>query len=198
MLNHVHRMPDAKTGAPGICLRQSFNVTCNLRRALQSIACNAAEGIRHGTELHPNWWVDAICINQHNMKERAKQVARMREIYSRAMLVNIWLEVPLDLSKAAFEICNGLSAALKREFGESATGFSMTSQHDDFLAEKGPIDHNVCTGHHPSCIRVLESLAGLFANPWFHRIWVIQEVCRANGHAMVMHPLIGTCILRIF
>jgi hypothetical protein len=35
-------------------------------------------------------WIDAICINQHNIQERNKQVAQMRSIYQSARRVCIW------------------------------------------------------------------------------------------------------------
>ena len=36
-------------------------------------------------------WVDAICINQHDLEERNHQVKLMRQIYTQASTVNIWL-----------------------------------------------------------------------------------------------------------
>ncbi|KAH8790487.1 hypothetical protein F5882DRAFT_259312, partial [Hyaloscypha sp. PMI_1271] len=36
-------------------------------------------------------WVDAICINQHNLSERGAQVLLMTKIYSDATMVAIWL-----------------------------------------------------------------------------------------------------------
>jgi hypothetical protein len=41
-------------------------------------------------------FVDAICINQADMNERASQVCQMREIYENAELVVGWLGVPFD------------------------------------------------------------------------------------------------------
>jgi hypothetical protein len=39
-------------------------------------------------------WVDAICINQEDVDERAKQVAMMDSIYREAACVNVWLGEP--------------------------------------------------------------------------------------------------------
>ncbi|KAF6803524.1 heterokaryon incompatibility protein, partial [Colletotrichum musicola] len=36
-------------------------------------------------------WADAVCINQADMEERGEQVQLMREIYSRAAGVVVWL-----------------------------------------------------------------------------------------------------------
>ena len=37
------------------------------------------------------FWIDAICFNQRDLKERASQVRRMREIYSKAWTPLVWL-----------------------------------------------------------------------------------------------------------
>ncbi|KAH6672252.1 heterokaryon incompatibility protein-domain-containing protein [Halenospora varia] len=59
-----------------------FSVTANLAAALYHLR------LRHV----PRWlWVDALCINQSDMKERNEQVAMMGEIYINAKPVVIWL-----------------------------------------------------------------------------------------------------------
>lgn len=43
-------------------------------------------------------WIDAICINQHDISERNKQVQMMGQIYKQAKYVTVWLGLPhLDL-----------------------------------------------------------------------------------------------------
>lgn len=44
-------------------------------------------------------WIDAICINQNDGQERARQVARMSSIYSRAEDVVIWLDGDANMQK---------------------------------------------------------------------------------------------------
>ena len=48
-------------------------------------------------------WIDAVCINQTDLEERAQQVSIMGTIYSRAKAVHIWLD----------EDNSGLDAALR-------------------------------------------------------------------------------------
>jgi hypothetical protein len=55
-----------------------FSITSNLYQALQHLRSNTA--VRH-------LWIDAICINQNDNE----QVPRMREVYSRAQCVIVWL-----------------------------------------------------------------------------------------------------------
>jgi hypothetical protein len=48
-------------------------------------------------------WIDAICIDQSNLKERSFQVKQMRKIYHQAIRTVIWLgDESLD-SKIAFK-----------------------------------------------------------------------------------------------
>ncbi|KAF2213754.1 hypothetical protein CERZMDRAFT_12653, partial [Cercospora zeae-maydis SCOH1-5] len=58
-------------------------VTSNLQVALKHISRTISEPL--------TLWIDAICINQNNEKEKCEQVARMRDIYSRAEEVIAWL-----------------------------------------------------------------------------------------------------------
>ena len=56
----------------------SFNVTVNLATALRKV--------RSMTE-RPLIWVDAVCINQSDLLERAHQVSIMQSIYSKCLSV---------------------------------------------------------------------------------------------------------------
>jgi hypothetical protein len=70
----------------------SFPVTVNLRRALQYL---------RRQDKARKLWVDAICINQNSIDERSFQINLMKEIYSRAETVRVWLNhelVPDDPS----------------------------------------------------------------------------------------------------
>jgi hypothetical protein len=50
-------------------------------------------------------WVDAICIDQENLKERIQQVQLMAKIYSNALRVIVWLgEETKDTDRALEDI----------------------------------------------------------------------------------------------
>ncbi len=50
------------------------------------------QGMIYGHPTFPTYlWIDAVCIDQRNLEERAQQVALMHEIYSRASKVIVWL-----------------------------------------------------------------------------------------------------------
>ncbi|KAK4163767.1 heterokaryon incompatibility, partial [Cladorrhinum sp. PSN259] len=62
--------------------QRTFSITKNLAAALRRFkAANQFVLI----------WVDALCINQGNRKERGQQVQLMQEIYSNAYSAIVWL-----------------------------------------------------------------------------------------------------------
>ncbi|KAI8712730.1 HET domain-containing protein [Fusarium sp. LHS14.1] len=76
-----------------ICLNgNTCEVTVNLFEGLRQIRESMFED---GTLPQLPIWVDAICINQDDKNEKAKQVPNMHQIYSTAEGVLLWLGVML-------------------------------------------------------------------------------------------------------
>ncbi|KAF1818396.1 uncharacterized protein K489DRAFT_327649, partial [Dissoconium aciculare CBS 342.82] len=59
--------------------------------------------MRHATAV-VYVWVDVLCIDQANRLERISQVANLRQVYSRALTVRIWLGEEKRLTDGASEI----------------------------------------------------------------------------------------------
>lgn len=57
-------------------------------------------------------WIDAICIDQQNLKERGQQVERMGDIYRLADRVLVWLGPDGDNSTYALELMSALSSKI--------------------------------------------------------------------------------------
>jgi len=70
-----------------------------------SVRKNLAAALRHlqKTDRSLNIWVDAICINQDDNKERSHQVQMMAKIYKSSIEVLAWLGLAEDESDAAME-----------------------------------------------------------------------------------------------
>ena len=62
--------------------RKKIHITKTLFRALQYLRCQRDEKYL---------WIDQICINQDDIKERSSQVQLMKEVYSSATSVLAWL-----------------------------------------------------------------------------------------------------------
>ncbi|OCL03806.1 HET-domain-containing protein, partial [Glonium stellatum] len=73
---------------------QNLAVTENLYTALLRLRDRSFERII---------WIDAVCINQENLKEQGHQVQLMAEIYSKAIRVLVWLGETADNSDTAME-----------------------------------------------------------------------------------------------
>lgn len=87
--------------------------TENLASALRSLRLR--DGMR-------KIWIDAICINQKNTKERNQQVTLMRSVYKNAKLVMVWIDVKLDISCLAVQKLRDMNGrSVMADLGQDAT-----------------------------------------------------------------------------
>ena len=83
-------------GNPELCV----NIICNGHpKSVTSNLGAALRRLRYQDEER-TFWIDALCINQENSNERSQQVAYMKEIYSQARRVVVWLGEDDDSSAA--------------------------------------------------------------------------------------------------
>jgi hypothetical protein len=138
------------------CDGSSMPVTQNLYDALLYLRQPDRERIM---------WIDAICINQKNDHERAQQVGMMKDIYTKAIHVVIWLG---------------------KETAEDPDAFTLLSRFEKLFAEKGLVDVGTVENFlYGLALPVQESkewtaLVRFFQRPWFQRIWVLQEAVMAR------------------
>jgi len=97
-------------------------------------------------------WVDAICINQHDILEKNDQVAQMRWIYLGAEKVVVWLGEE-ENAGMALKFCSMI------QNGSSVTRFQKEVERNGLTIEE-----------------VWSSCNSLFGRPWWTRTWVLQEV----------------------
>ena len=103
--------------APIFCGDGELRITANLDHAL-----------RHLRLARPRkLWVDALCIDQENMDERARQVGYMRLVYKHAALVIVWLGPKVPGVERAFDSVRRL-AELQDDLLHSATTPGQPSQ----------------------------------------------------------------------
>ncbi|OTB06068.1 hypothetical protein M426DRAFT_319143 [Hypoxylon sp. CI-4A] len=123
-------------------------------------------------------WIDAICIDQSNLEERALQVSMMNHIYERAKRVVVWLGKSDEYSSRAMTYAAGLDTPklLKTAYqvGDSLTRtFELYSQKPYFFDLEGEAESSE---HRALGI----ALVDFINRPWFNRVWVQQEatLCR--------------------
>ncbi|KAH8650844.1 heterokaryon incompatibility protein-domain-containing protein, partial [Tricladium varicosporioides] len=102
-------------------------------------------------------WIDAICINQEDTKEKNHQIEMMAEIYGRAVQVCVWLGVATKSSQIALRF-------IKKEV--------LQLRHFDEL----------CGSRQAS--EKWKALLELMQRPWFSRRWVVQEISLARQAVM--------------
>jgi hypothetical protein len=100
------------------------------------------------------YWIDAICINQANFEERNHQVKLMRQIYSNAQSVSIWLgereaQSPIDVA---------MDLIAEQQLNYHAKKYYTTEWTDQNM----------------------RPIRALCNNEYWRRIWVIQEVVLAK------------------
>lgn len=125
-----------------------LNITWNLFGALQALSPRKSRR---------TIWIDALCINQKDANERNHQVLFMKDIFTRASRVLIWLGPAADDSDAVMDYIKALGP-LPENFWE------------DWYTRKPCTLPSVAL--HPVA---LQSINAFFCRPWFTRVWVIQE-----------------------
>ncbi|KAI1657651.1 HET-domain-containing protein [Daldinia decipiens] len=118
-------------------------------------------------------WAEAICINQNDSNERGSQVGRMKDIYSKADRVLIWLGEERDESDRGIAVASDIAYACHQY--TSYGGSLVTISFDDELALQlfGKFRDKSEFPRLSAFARIIERL-------WFTRVWVVQELALAT------------------
>ncbi|OHE97766.1 hypothetical protein CORC01_06971 [Colletotrichum orchidophilum] len=103
-------------------------------------------------------WIDQICINQDDHKEKEQQIPLMSRIYQNAMNTVIWLGESSSDSASAIKLLEDVRILL--QFTEKNIG---------------PEEFERLTLPSPDA-EVWRALWDFLSRPWFTRLWIIQEV----------------------
>jgi hypothetical protein len=120
---------------------------------------------------HPLFWIDQICIDQSNIQERNRQVKLMRDIYSTAQLVTIWLGPASPASDAAMKSLAGYRVSIMAKFLRARFPGLMSS-----LRYTVARVYQICV---PSS-KILEAVRTLRDLPYWSRVWILQEIICAR------------------
>lgn len=133
---------------------------------------NALKRLRH-PDRRRYIWADAVCINQADLSERGQQVSIMRNIYSKARRVLVWLgQDKTDYAKLAFTtICE-----IVRSWRPPNNPNKFSSYKEAFETQKEglSIDEDGWT-----------ALQAMFQTEYFTRFWVIQELVLGQNATIV-------------
>jgi hypothetical protein len=151
-----------------------FNAFANLAHALKEVVMYWRENEKKAEE--ELLWVDQICINQSNPKERSHQVAQMRDIYAGAerVLISLALKSPHLNSAQGIEWMMQLRQRLQ---DMSCKGMRDTN---DSSCYKGLYEHMVESFAKPNFQDGYIALIQLLQSPWWRRAWIYQEFIVAS------------------
>ena len=104
------------------------------------------------------WWIDSICINQADEKEKSEQMAIMGRIYEKASKTVVWLGEEGD--------CGGAVDGLRRLCKEMDKATRKDNSMDkeklrEMRGEKKGINW--------------KAIERLLLRPWWRRVWTLQE-----------------------
>lgn len=139
---------------PFICNDQELHIHQNLRDALSHID-------KRQSSLPV--WIDAICINQSDNKEKFAQVRLMHNIYRQATQVWVWLGCGIEHGKEAIGLLPQIGKVGK-ELGKDGS--------DEFAPQSRGLPN-------PSA-PIWQAIKELIFNKWLNRLWVIQEAALAK------------------
>ncbi|KAI1095847.1 hypothetical protein F5B19DRAFT_489022 [Rostrohypoxylon terebratum] len=154
-----------------------FSITRNLYEALHQFRQRPYD-IGYPEDY---FWVDAICINQDDLDERARQVPRMMDIYHASAVV-IWLGHPRtrpadSLSKKLISRVRSSQPQISPDEAVETLFKKATSMWDEW--EPVDDDENVIIEEEfgDAYAAVVHEMSSILNRPWFDRVWTIQEAC---------------------
>lgn len=136
-------------------------------------------------------WIDALCINQKDLDEKAQQIPLMGEIYANAARVWIWLGEATERTAGAFagitflaEMADqilkesGISWETRRaeQFGRDRANRldpNKLKKGGGFWTTPGMTDSDTLPPEWPDAI-------DMFTNDYFKRLWTMQEMVLAR------------------
>jgi hypothetical protein len=141
-----------------------LQVTSNLETALRYLRF---------TDKPRVLWVDAVCVDQHNMFDRSYHVGRMAHIYPSATRVIIWLGPESEDSQIAIELLRPLRERISIDWATRTMTPSSSEPSEIHWADRG-----ICLPFDETQILAIHHLLG---RPWFERLWIWQEVRLASS-----------------
>lgn len=115
------------------------------------------------------FWVDAVCIDQHNVHERSFQVRLMNAIYRSAESVVVWLGRACDDSDLVMDKMKDWKRKFDHIYKASGTDYALA------VASIMPSD-SVFHGPNDSTeSRAWSAFHTLCQRAWWRRAWIVQE-----------------------
>ncbi|KAH7369228.1 heterokaryon incompatibility protein-domain-containing protein [Plectosphaerella cucumerina] len=116
-------------------------------------------------------WIDQLCINQADDREKTHQVGQMHHVYAEAERAVVWLGPAVDETEYLFSAIRETAALIAREDLETLHKMYRPSYDDD--AGRARIE------------RISEAFEEFSARYYWSRLWIFQEFIVARHVAIV-------------
>jgi hypothetical protein len=134
-------------------------------------------------------WVDAICINQADLEERSLQVLLMRQIYTQASWVALWVgEASTTIDDESGKPLSDLGMDYLHEFAveiaertNSGKDLNEGPLYQEFVKDRQAFQYSESQVFTPR----VRGLWDVFHRNWWKRLWVIQEVALAKDPILI-------------
>ncbi|KAI4280027.1 MAG: hypothetical protein L6R38_004788, partial [Xanthoria sp. 2 TBL-2021] len=151
------------------CSDRCISISPHLNSALERFYKNWENDDASDRLPYPRIWVDAACINQNDHVEKAQQVTKMAQIYTRARRVIVWLGEHENGSELAMQLLQDYAAAFPNLAQDKLNVLEVEPSAQDLLQLRHSSD------------RSWQALSDLFDRPYFKRRWVLQEVASGSS-----------------
>jgi hypothetical protein len=129
-------------------------------------------------------WVDAVCINQDDLDERAEQVQLMPQIYESAEMVYGWVGPPTDDSNLAINLLHTISNSIDVDWQR----YEIRPKESRWTREMPGYVRLLLDPNFPLSWDGPESqaLESFFDRSCFERLWVRQEITLGGKRSLLM------------
>lgn len=152
---------------------RSFHIRSNLFDYLQMLHREHIQKARRRKSIRSSadWiFIDALCINQDDIKERGHQVKRMGAIYGNATEVVAWLGTSLGYRRR--------KTSRVRKFGRRSRDWNEIQK----ILSDSSVLSRIWSGSRATILgRHLDTLAAMFLeHSYWSRMWIVQEIALAS------------------
>ncbi|KAI2621417.1 heterokaryon incompatibility protein-domain-containing protein [Hypomontagnella submonticulosa] len=140
------------------------------------------EKIRRRYPFPVNLWIDTICINQEDLCERNMQVPLMKDIYSKASRVLVWLGDGNKSTDQAMAVMKKYITWWNIDLG------GINPENDDMKTIEQLYFRNLehFVNKSTPVVSLIRGLIDIFGREWFRRTWTLQEVALPPDDPLVL------------
>ncbi|OAA71714.1 Heterokaryon incompatibility [Akanthomyces lecanii RCEF 1005] len=163
-----------------LCGGASIKITKNCEAALKRLRRPREDQVL---------WVDAVCIDQSNVEERSLQIGLMRQIYSQASWVALWLGEPslavdeesgLPLSDLGMDYIHDFAVEIA-ERTNSGQDLGEGPLYQEFIKDRMAFQYSNSEVFTPR----VRGLWDVLHRSWWKRLWVVQEVALSRQPTLI-------------